>query len=227
MKALVESGDVEKMIDEKLRKMVSDLLDQQLRSYSDFGERIDKLVAEALAIGDFSLPQYGERICVMIQQIVESNVQESFQRSMADRLQQLLIDAPKEVKLSKLCEDFQAQARHYDEPYEKAGESWTLEFVRKYKPGNVLYRHCELRFDEAQDAAKNFDVELRLREVEKDSKRFEVWGLSIDGTDVAKKLFFGPEYGFAKDCWHMYAAKTVIVFDEDPEDICTTFPEHD
>lgn len=215
---VVASGQIEKHFEEVLAKTIKSLIEDKLRSYSDFGKEIDKKITEALQVGDLTLPSYGERVAHIIRRITDQQIEETFQRSLASRLEELLIGAPREITLSKLCEEFSSQW----DSHEDHGHRWSLHFVPTHPHYESLRDLWTLCFDEDDDVApEKCEIRIKLRKDKEPEDQYTFDGLIIGRSDVEKSLFFGPEYGFAKMCWQMYAAKTVIVFDVMPDYIST------
>lgn len=221
-RGLVASGNIERMIDDALSKLVSELLKDSIKSYSDFGKSIESKIKTALAVGDMTLPQYGERVMQVIKTLVEGNIETSFQRALAGRLEKLLIGAPAEISLSKLCEQF-AETIDNTEHY---GQQWTLHFSQSFPDTSCLHDHWHLSLD-SKPGVKERDCEYRidlkkLKQPDGESDRYEPNGLQFHGRNVEKSIFVGGDYGFAATLWQLYAARTVVVFDDYPDDIDTS-----
>ena len=215
---VVASGQIEKHFEEVLAKTIKSVIEDKLRSYSDFRKEIEKKVAEALQIGDLTLPIYGERVAQLIRHITDQQIESTFKQSLATRLEELLVGAPREITLSKLCEEFSGKF----DPHENHGLRWSLHFVPTHPRCDSLRHLWTLCIDEDEDVdATKCEIQLKLKKESKSEERYAFDGLVLGRSDVDKSLFFGPEYEFSRRCWQMYAAKTVLVFDVMPDDIST------
>lgn len=217
---LVSSGKIETMIEAQLETLIQGLLKDTIRSYSDFGKQIDQKVRAALAIGEFTLPQYGERVCKLIETLTESMIDSTFHQSLKKRLHDLLIGAPETIKLSKLCEQF---AEDFDR--ERYGQRWSFHFERTFPNSDSLAHYFTLSFDDAEGLKPNgCDYHLGLRKIDRleDVEAYEPVDVTFGSHSTKDRLFCERHHGFAATLWQMYAARTLIVFDVYPEDICTT-----
>lgn len=221
---LVSSGKIETMIEAQLEKLVQNLLQDSIKSYSDFGKQIDEKIRKAMAIGDFTLPQYGERVCKLVETLCDSMIDSTFQQSLKKRLHDLLIGAPKSIELSKLCEQF---ADDIDQ--ERYGESWSLHFRRTYPKSDVLSDLFTLSLDQREGLKADeceFHFELRKTDRFEDVDAYEpvavTFGRYSTKESTKQSVFCDSHHGFATTLWQMYAAKTTIVFDTDPDYITTT-----
>lgn len=215
---VVASGQIEKHVEDVLGKTIKSIIEDKLRSYSDFGKQIEEAVTKSLQIGDLTLPIYGERVAQLIRQITDKQIEATFQQSLTSRLEELLVGAPREITLSKLCEEFSDQF----DVHEDHGLTWSFHFVQTHPRIDSLRHLWTLCFDENEGVkAENCDIQLRLEKDRKSEDRYAFHGLTVGCNDVNERLFFGPEYRFARTCWQMYAAKTVLVFDVMPDYIST------
>lgn len=217
---LVASGKIETMIAAQLETLIQSLLKDTIKSYGDFGKQIDQKVRAALAIGEFTLPQYGERVCKLIETLTESMIDTTFHQSLKKRLHDLLIGAPKTIELSKLCEQFAD-----DIEQERYGQRWSLHFERTFPDCDSLSDCFTLSFDDAEDVkAKGCEYHLDLRKIDRfqSAEAYEPTAVTFGHHSTKASLFFERHHGFAATLWQMYAARTVIVFDIDPEYISTS-----
>lgn len=217
----VGTGKIEAMIETQLETLVKKLITDMLSSYSEFGKSIDTKLRKALATGDFTLPQYGERVCKLIETITESMIDSTFQQSLKKRLHDLLIGAPETIPLSKLCEQFAK-----DLEQERYGQRWSLHFERTFPDSELLKDRFTLSFDSEEDVKARsceFQVQLCRTHSVDDVEAYELESVTFNHNSTHKQLFCEPSrYGFAAVLWQMYAAKTVVAFDTDPDDIDTS-----
>jgi site-specific DNA-cytosine methylase len=105
---VVAAGTIEKAIEEKLTSTITSIINEELRSYSDFGKALSEQVKAAMQV-DFSnleLPGYNDLILKLIRAQVEHQASTSIAAQVEAQMKELLAPAPAEIKLSELVEEF-------------------------------------------------------------------------------------------------------------------------
>lgn len=72
---IVESGTIEKIIAQKVEKAIEDILSDSLRSYSDFGKKLEEVVKQSLQIDLSKISTLGYQQIVV--DIVKQKLQEA------------------------------------------------------------------------------------------------------------------------------------------------------
>ncbi|KWK79403.1 hypothetical protein WM16_07620 [Burkholderia ubonensis] len=212
---IVNAGVIEKAIEEKLSKTITSIIDEELRSYSDFGKLLSEHVKKAVQV-DFSnlgIPGYNDLILKIIRQRVDASLNEQIEKHVTSQLEELLAPAPEEIKLSELVADFikfQADKQLYscscDLPdritllVETSGSFTHIALDKEF--GTERYR-CPWRID---------------------TNDGRVYSVKIDETDPKKAIFIGPMYGFERRLFQLYAAGTKLIIDADVDEIDTSYP---
>jgi len=219
---VVAAGTIEKAIEEKLTSTITSIINEELRSYSDFGKSLGEQVKAAMQV-DFSnlgLPGYNDLILKLIRAQVEHQASTSIAAHVEEQMKDLLAPAPSEIKLSELVEEFIKFAD------EKIGcecdkpERITLIVEDGSDRGRYSslsnFYHIYLDKEPGKDKyACDFQVNVH------DGK---VYSVRIDKNDPSKSLFIGPMYGFSRRVFQLYAAGTKLVIDGAEDDINTYYP---
>ena len=73
---IVKSGFLENTIKEQLEKTITSIIDNCMRSYSDFEKEIEKQVKESLNLGNMKLdlPSYNQLILNWITEIINNTI---------------------------------------------------------------------------------------------------------------------------------------------------------
>jgi hypothetical protein len=108
----LDSAFVEKEVERKVAALVSDAVDQALRSYSETGKLIREKVEEALRVQRIDLPTYGSIVAGILKTQIEATVSELVSGRLAQDMEELLRLAPKEVKLSDIAKAMLDQGDH-------------------------------------------------------------------------------------------------------------------
>jgi hypothetical protein len=211
---VVASGAIEQAIEKQLAETISSLIKTELREYSDFGKAIKDRVQQAVGVNldRMDLPSYNDLILQIIRRQVDGIMQSEAAQQLESNMAKLLEQAPVQITLEKLIEDF-VEANKED----KEGQDFTLLIERKYGSTYIC-------LDE--DAGKSeYSCDFRIA-VDQDGA---VYSLMLGAKDVAKTLFMGPFYGFERTLFQLYAAKSkvIVAADADASDFNTSFPYND
>jgi hypothetical protein len=212
---IVASGVIEQVIEKKLTETISDAIGTHLRSYGDFGKAIQEKVQQSIGVNldRMDLPSYNDFVLKVIRTQMDAAMTGTAAKQLEENMAKLLAVAPAEITLEKLVNDF-IEAHKED----RQGQEFTLLIERE------SYGFTYVCFDEDEGKSK-YSCDFRIG-ITKDG---EVFSLQLGGKDVSKTLFVGPIYGFERDLYQLYAAKTKIVVPTgaDASDYDTSFPEFD
>lgn len=222
---IVASGAIEKAIEEKLTKTITSIVEEELRSYSDFGKALSHQVKTALQV-DFSnlgLPGYNDLILKVIRAQVAHQADTSIAMHVEKQLAELLAPAPTEIKLSELVEEFITFANDdlgcsCDKP-----DQITLIVEDGTDGGRYtsLRNFYHISFDKNPGKDK-YECDFRI-----DVNDGKVYNVTLNKRDPSKSIFIGPIYGFARRVYQLYAAGTNLIIDGDADSINTYYPGYD
>jgi hypothetical protein len=215
MGKLLDSGKIEQLIERQLEATLKSVIEDSLRSYSDFGKGLQEHFKSALTFDPdrVKIPEYN----AMVAHIVERKLAEFFHQEAAVKISaamdEILKPAPAEMKFSELVETLKKDAVEdyrfkrsnpyvtvHVEPVSEYGSRW----VRLDREGGKDKYSCEFSF-----LASNYGGISALR---------------FGGNDVNKSVFVGGYYGFERSLFQLHAAKTKLIFDEFSEEI-TDLPD--
>lgn len=214
---IVASGVIEKAIEENLTKTVASIINEHLRSYSQFGQALGEHVKNAMQI-DFSnlgLPGYNDFILKTIRNQVSQLAEDSIAKHVEKQLAALLAPAPAEIKLSELVSDFvKYESERYGCSCDDSSERITLIVEGG---GNVAgYHHIFL--DREEDKSK-YSCKYQIATTDIG----HVYSLKIGDLDPKKALFIGPSFNFEHRLFQMYAAGTKLIVDGNEDNIDTYY----
>lgn len=220
MQQRIQSGAVEQAITKYVDKLIDDAASDVFRSYSDVGKALKEQFAKAImpqleSIGD--LPTYHEyvtnRLKLATQQFHDTRLAAVLDKELAD----LLSEVPEQITLSWLVAQLVDEAKS-DDDYE--GEI-TLIFERRSEFGSSLNIYLD---KEPNRSKQNCEYDLHLY-LDKESGKWEIIGLRVDGKKAGEKLSVGNLYNMGKILFNVYAMKGKIDLDRgtDAEDYDTSW----
>lgn len=204
---IVQSGFIEERIKQTLEKTLSDLIENAMRSYSDFGKGVDAKIKESLDIGNMklSLPEYNQLICNWIQEIVNNSImtagKEQIQKNITDFLQPL---EKSEWKITEIIEKF-IESECREDREEESGE---ITFI----PELNSYDHTYYYFDKEPNKRK-YDCDYMIT-----TYKGEVCRTNIDGSE-AGKMKSKHLYKFDSFMFQLFATRSTIINDSDSVEI--------
>lgn len=197
---MAETGAIEKIVAEKIAKTVDSILDDALRSYSDFGKQLKETINASLHVDmkGLSLTGYNDIILKIIKAKLDNSIEIVGAARIEKELEELLAAPPAEIKLSELVEQLKNGRT--------GGDWYQCTCIVDWGSNDGWGR---IYLDEDGDKSKrDCDHELAF------TKDGEIYSISIDGRDPSKKLFIGPFYSFERSLFQMYVAKTKLIVDE-------------
>ncbi|GAA0394644.1 hypothetical protein GCM10009093_21520 [Brevundimonas terrae] len=188
----------------RVEKLVTEVIDDALRSYSDIGEIIKAAVEASLKVNDLNLPSYGALVTGMIEKQVKDHAGALINARLADDIRELLNIAPAEIKLSEIARNMIKARYGYTDDY---GEVIT-----------VIVRHTEY-----DSAWLYLDEEEHLSESDKYNCRHQILlnkdgtisSATIDKRDLKDVHHIGRSWRLGDQIRAYYAAGTKIILDED------------
>lgn len=215
MTELKESGYVEERVAHHLKKTVDDIVEDCLRSYSDFGKKLKEEVKKQL---DFNLerldiPSYNQVILNVISDELDKATHQQGAEAIREGIKELLGTAEKQYKLSDLVykmanEDDKLNELDYDE-YKEI----TVIVEKKYS-SQYIYMDPEEDTDWYQCKYQIvLDDDNTVRRVEIGGKHFD------------NKVIMGGLYGLDKVLFQMWTRHSELIVDS--YDTSFTNPEHD
>ncbi|NBN62819.1 hypothetical protein [Pannonibacter tanglangensis] len=192
---------IEAVINKKVTQLITEAVEQSLRSYSDTGKLIQTKVAEALQVNDLDLPSYGHAVSAMLKAQIEAKVSDLISGQLAADMDELLGLAPKEIKLSQIAADM---LELHDEGY---GEVITVIVGDDKYSSRWIYLH---EYEALPESRKHSCMHKLL--INSDGR---IVSATIDHVDTKRTKTIGRSYGLAQKLRAYVACGTRIIIDED------------
>jgi hypothetical protein len=208
---VIAAGTIETAIEAAVTKCVTEIINTQMRQYSDFGKQLEEAVKRSLAIGgSLDLPAYNDMLLKIIRKQVATYTDTAVEQQVARNLETLLTPPPETIKLTELVEKYKEWA---EERREEPGEI-TLIMERE---GAFTYIHMD---DEPDKGKYLCDIQIGLMDG-------AVYHLKLNGQDTKKDLFVSHFYSFEKLLFQMHVAGTKVIIDAEAGDIDTCYGHGD
>lgn len=217
---IVASGAIEKAVEEKLKKTITEAIDSELRSYSDFGKIIGERIKQSLQINfdTLGLPGYNDLILKIVSQQLEANMSSALTEHIQERMAELLAPAPASIELSALVTEF-IKLETERAAHTPTGDEFTLIVKRDTSVRSMRFEYVYLD----PDAYKSeFQCKYQIRIVDG-----VVSNVTFNDVDPSKKLFIGKLYGFERRLFQLYASGTELILDDETKEISTYYPHCD
>lgn len=194
---------VKKQVATRVEKLVTEAIDDALRSYSDIGKQIKEAVAASLKVNDLNLPSYGLLVTGMIEKQVKDHAGALIDARLAEDIRELLNIAPAEIKLSQIAKEM-IECQHGGDGY---GEVITVIVEHNDYGSTWLY------LDEEQHHADRDKYQCRHSLLL--NKEGTISRARLDKRDLKDTQHIGRDYGLPDKIRAYYAAGTKIIVDED------------
>lgn len=196
---------VEKEIDTRVGKLLTESVDRALRSYSETGKMIEKAVEQALRVDSIDLPTYGSIVLTILKAQIEARVAPLVAGKLAEDMAELLSLAPAEIKLSQIAEAMLCDHRN-DGSY---GEVITVEVEFGHGSGAMTWIYLD---DQEHHSSRASTASRHRLLVAKDGS---IAGGYIDDRPLKEGKWVGHSYGLSQKLRAYIACGTKIIIDED------------
>lgn len=203
---IVSSGKIEEIISKKIEKTIEDILDDSLRSYSDFGKKVKEVINNSLQIDLSKISTLG------YQQIVTDIVKQKLQEAALQH-----ISKPIEEVLSQVLSPFEKRTYKLSEIIEKYKESeWDSsdddEVEISFHVEESSYSSIHIGFD-IEAGKRKYDCEYQMSLNKDDGVlwMFEIKGWRPQKGDLRASSIHGT---FDHFIFNLYASQCPIEIDE-------------
>ncbi|MEK4328935.1 hypothetical protein MKX70_24150 [Paenibacillus sp. FSL R7-0312] len=201
---LKKEGYVEKIIKKQLETTIKDIVEDSLRSWSDFGKGLKEAVNSQLQINleKLDIPSYNQVILNAIKGEIERSVHDVGVARMQEQLQELLGTGKNEYMLSELVKEMVEDELKLEELSYEEVEQITVIVEEKY---GTKYVYMDPKEDVEWYQCK-YKISL-----EKD--------MTISRAEVADKNFdnrviMGGMYGLDATLFKMWSQKAKLILDD-------------
>lgn len=224
---LLESGKIEKAIGAAIEKTVLDQIEQQLRSYSDFGKAVGEALKESLAFKHLTLPEYNAILLDTFRQHVDAHMHATAAKSMKDLATDMLQSPPAEIKLSELVEEYKKWLLNNHSRDDLADEISVVVQRHDYKYSTWTSTSWTIGLHSKPDEKKEYmcDWRLRLSHASSDNTGpITISSIHLGKAELKTDVFLGGSYGFERQLFQLWCGKVAFVIDEEAVDL--QLPEH-
>jgi len=203
---IVSSGTIEEIISKKVEKTIEDILNDSLRSYSDFGKKLEEVIKQSLQIDLSKISTLGYQQIVV--DIVKQKLQEATLNHIAEPIEKALneVIAPFEKRTYKLSEIIQKYKEHeWDSSDDDEVEiSFHVEYGR--------YGSVYIGFDKEENKERySCAYQLSINKEDNVLWLFEIKGWKPQRGDLRAQSIHGS---FDHFIFNLYASQCPIEIDE-------------
>ena len=204
---IVASGTIEEIISKKVEKTIEDILTDSLRSYSDFGKKLEEVIKQSLQIDLSKVSTLG------YQQIVVDIVKQKLQEATLNH-----ISEPIEKAINEVIAPFEKRTYKLSEIIEKYKEyEWDSsdddEIEISFHVEESSYGSVHIGFDKEKGKRK-YDCEYQLSvndDKDKNIYSFEIKGWKPQRGDLRASSIHGS---FDHFIFNLYASQCPVEIDE-------------
>lgn len=221
----IQEGALEKAITENVDRLINDAASDVFKSYGDVGKAIKEQMTKSLmprleSIDD--LPNYSNFVTNRLKLAAQDFHDQKLAKVIDDELKEVFSEIPEEITLKWLVEKMLSHAQEYNEDQE--GEITLIIDVKDRSWGGYISVYMD---NESDKDKHQCDYDLHLSK-EKDTNKYSVLGLKVNGDKVGDRLTLGRMYGFDKVLMNIYAMKGFVSIDSlDADDYTTYWDNYD
>ncbi|MFW5438893.1 hypothetical protein [Paenibacillus apiarius] len=197
---------VEKLVRERLEKTLSDVVDSALRSYGDFGKRLQEEVEGQLNINleKLDIPTYNQMILNVVKEKLDEAITVQGVNKIKARMDEILGGAKQEYRLSEIIEKMKEAAMEY-------GDVDDSEISLHIKKGSTLWF---IDFDPEEDKER-YECRYRISIKEpKDGETGKINTVEIRDKKLDNNAIMGGLRGVEAILFQMYAKGADLIVDD-------------
>lgn len=227
---MISNGKITAMIDATLEKCMASIIEDCMRSYSDFGKQLSEAVKKAMCMGDhIELPNYNHAITEFVKRKLHAAQETSIHREIEKQVGKLLTPAPETISIKQLIETFRKQIEKEresnddycgcDDPKDteigfEAVESENIngwrdiyisEEAHKFDGGTYLNNYKKTK---VQKTKYQHDYHLRVND------KGELWRIDFKDDRIEGRMFTNDHSDFELLLFQMRMSGTKITFDD-------------
>lgn len=211
MSTMVTDGTVKKIIRAKLEKTIEDAIDDQLRTYSDFGKALKKKLSDELSINldQVSFAEHNHTALKLVESLVNKHSAELYTTKMAKELEKLFEKAPESISLQALINEFKNGVEYG----ETSDEQMTL-IIEDHQDGYVsigFSKESSAGYKSSIEKAYQCELYMLIDSRDGTLRRFSEQDRNRNDSNHWLPTSF---YGLARKLFQLYCAGTTITFDK-------------
>lgn len=197
-------GYLEKIIKKQLEDTIKEIVEDSLRSWSDFGKGLKEAVNSQLQINleKLDIPSYNQVILNVIKGELERSIHEEGAARMQEQLQELLGTGKNEYKLSELVKEMVEDELKLEELSFEEIEQITVIVEEKY---GTKYVYMDPKEDTEWYQCKymiSLDKDMTVSRAEVSDKKFD------------NRVIMGGMYGLDATLFKMWSQKAKLIIDD-------------
>lgn len=220
VKSMIDSGSIAEMIESKIEKVVADVVDSELRSYSDFGKSLQEYVNKSLQVNfdRLGFEGYNENLLRVISKVYKNSVESVHLEKIKTLTEEMLANPPEVVKFSDLIAAVKEKAIEHAQENEENDdfESFTHEgditcIIRG--ANDQFFTYISL---DPEEGKSEHDCAYKIG-ISKSIGKSEIFTVRINGND-SNDIFVTETYGLERLLFKAKCASSAFEFDVDSPD---------
>lgn len=219
---LAGSGHIEKQIEAAVSKTIAEIINDELKSYSEFGKNVKEAVKKSLSFqsAQINLPEYNAMILKVVARQVDAALGAVVEKQVSENLKDILSPMPEQLTVQDLVDKLIEKVKddggcHCDR------RGILIELDGGTGDGVCggywhLYLHDEPEIKGSYGSNK-YTYKYQIAVTDKG----EVYSVSFGGQDIDKRMFLGPYYGFERYLLALKTCRTRLVKPDSVDDINT------
>lgn len=205
-----EENFVEGVVRTRLKKTITEIVDDVFRSYSDFGKNLKVYIEKNLNINfeRLGLEGYNGIVLAAVKEQLDKAITIQGVEKIKETMDKMLKDVKQEYKLSEIIEELKGESlkEEYEFDYDEKIEL-------KIEDGGSGYKHIYLD-EEEKDYKYEYNYQIAI------DKEGKPYSIKLKGNEINTKKIIGGLYGLDALLFKIYASGAKIVLDngEDPEE---------
>jgi hypothetical protein len=220
VKSMIDSGSIAEMIEAKIESTISEVVESELRSYSDFGKGLKSYINKSLQVDFDSLgfEGYHENLLRVISKVYKNSVESEHLEKVKKITEEMLANPPELVTLSSLIEAVKEKARSSASETEEAEyEPYTHEdeitcIIRDMNDKFFTYIHLD-----ARSGVSSHSCAYQIG-ISKLSDEVRIMSFRTEGKDT-NDMFITETYGLERLLFKAKCASSAFEFDVDVESL--------
>lgn len=225
VKSMIDSGSIAKMIESKIESVVESVVNEELKSYSDFGKNLKEYINKSIQVNfdDLGFEGYNETLLRVISKVYKNSMESAHLEKVKNITEEMLANPPELVKFSELIYAVKEKA------IEKARDNEENDHYESTAyEGNItcIIKGAEDRFFtylylDPEEGVSDFKCAYRIG-ISKTGEKPEIFSLSMNGND-SSDIFITQTYGLERLLFKAKCASSLFEFDIDIENIETGY----
>ncbi len=213
---LEEEKFVEEVVQKRLEKTITEIVDDVFRGWSDFGKNLKEHIEKNLNVdlSNLGIEGYNTLVLAAIKEQLDKTITVQGIEKIKKTTEEMLSDVKEEYTLSEIIEKLKGEDFRDEWEYDEEDKIY-LEIEQ-----NGSFTHVYLHEDEDVRSKYNADYQIDISEG-------KPYSIKLKGDEMNTKKILGGLHGLDELLFKIYAHGSKIILDqgEDPEDYEIWFRE--